>query len=228
MTKIRLSDAASQDAIVTMRLPSNQNINHMETTEKNIVQESIVELLEKAKQELAEFRDELDLEKTELSVKFHDLRAEIKATLFDIRKLLEHDKQIGTDQARAILKKVNALDEQLADSGKQITEDIKDHLLNLRKPLSEVVHACAKQGLNSEPWALIHDRFQRLRIKLEILRLKLKLGKMEIKDRVREEYKDLNEKIARLRSYVHSKKKGWGKFKMEITEAYTHLQKAFS
>jgi transposase len=203
----------------------------MEISEQKSRRDNMIVLLEKTKAEVAKFRAELSGEKEQVEQKYEGVREELKIVIGQMNDLLEHNVEVTREQAQALREKVSDLELQLGASAMEIAKDFKAHIKVVSNSLRNVAMQINPDGAFSRKWARVHDRLLRSRIKLEILRLKLKLGRMDLKDLGTARKQEIQAKINQVKNYWRGQETaiegGWKKFREELEDTYSRIQHAF-
>ena len=109
---------------------------------------------------------------------------------------------------------------------------VRNWLTGIRRILSGIIRDLGAERTFTGKLIQLADRIHRLKIKADILRLKIRLGAMDIRDVVLETRKTFKEKMATLRTYASRKEEMLGRrmhhFRKEVSEAYEHLNKALA
>lgn len=201
-------------------------------TAKNSIAQSVAALLEATKNEITEFRKELGQEKAGVEVKYTELRNELTLAIKDLRDLLNLNAYVTRETAISLSEKLTALENQITSASENATTDLKSHLFVIKQEIIGIINDLDKEKDYNEMVQRIKDNMHRFKIKLEILKLKAELGKMEVKDWVRDTKQSVNAKIKTIRDFPlraeDKVKKTWVAFKGEVDEVYADLYNTFT
>lgn len=204
-------------------------MNSHGTSEKD---PSVVDLLESTQEDLEQFRKELGQDQAGVHTKYEQLRHEIKDALHQMKQLVHDNKALAKDVAEALRQKLARLEEQVMTPRKDGDSDVLAQLTALKRVMEDIVKYLSKVSFYDLSLARINDRMYRYKIKLGIIKLRFQLGTMQMKDTVLDVQYDMKKKIHDLRDYVKDSEEGlekrWNVFHHELSEAYEHLQKAFT
>lgn len=204
----------------------------MKTEKTASLTDHLIELLETTKVELEQFRNEVADEKADVNLKYEELKNELFLAVQEMKDLLQYNKNVTQETARALKTHLEDLETQLEASADVTSVNLKTHLINIKGSLEKIVKDLGKQGMFDEALSTIHDRVIRFKIKAEILRLKFELGKMNVKDVVKDQSHEISQKIRDLkksaRETEHNLEKKWKGFSKELSETYSHIQKSFT
>jgi len=204
-------------------------MNTQSTSEKSPV---VVDLLETAQDDIEQFREELGHDQTNVHDRYEQLKGEIKSAIDQMRDMIRDNKALARDVAEALRFRLALLEEQVTTPKLDSKNDWLAQLSQIKLAMEDIVHFLGKVTTYDLSLSLIHDRIYRYKIKLAIIKLKVQLGVMQMKDTVMDARFDLKKKIRHMRDFASHSEKGlekrWHEFHTEINEAYEHLQKAFT
>ncbi len=192
----------------------------------------VVDLLESAQADLEQFRKDLGHDQAGVHMKYDQLKGEIKGALHQMKEMVRDNKALAKDVADALRAKLSQLEEHVAAPRKEGEAELLNQLTILKRMMEDIVRYLGKIDFFDLSLSRINDRIYRYKIKLGIIKLKFQLGTMQMKDTVLDVRYDMKEKINELREYMSRSggglEKRWHLFHHEISEAYEHLQKAFT
>ncbi len=184
----------------------------------------LADMLESAQVELAKFRKELSKDKVSVIERYEKLKKELRSAIRQMKDMLSENKALAADITEALKLKLAKLEEQV--HAPKVTEaEIMDQLNQIRKATEDVVKYLSSLSVNDLALASLTDRIYRYKIKLAILKLRIQLGTLKMKDTFLDIRHDTKVKVHRS---SHRIEKKWNVFHHEISEAYGHLQKAFT
>ena len=193
---------------------------------------AVVDLLESAQSDLEQFRKDLGHDQAGVHMKYDQLKGEIKDALRQMKEMVRDNKALAKDVADALRVKLSQLEEHLAAPHKEGDGELLNQLTIIKRMMEDIAKYLAKIDFFDLSLSRITDRIYRYKIKLGIVKLKFQLGTMQMKDTVLDVKYDLKGKIHELREYLNRSEDGlekrWHLFHHEISEAYEHLQKAFT
>lgn len=196
----------------------------METISGKII-ENIIEKLRRAEVELEEFELQLALGKADAMDQYEGMKKELREVLWKI-------KQEVKDKSKMFDAKMEQLLEILQAGKPEAKETFSASKEKISELLDELLSELKNTGIGAELYATIVGEFGKFKIKMEILRLKLALKKMDWKQEWESGKKEVNRMVQefekRVRDTSHTIKEGNEEFFTEIRQAYAHLKKAFS
>jgi hypothetical protein len=181
--------------------------------------------------DLDEFRLQLALGKAETIDKFEEVKKTFKDYLNTLDVKLEgvHTKNQITFQK--LRQKLDELQVQLALGKAEGKDAMERQKKNLASKLHELENLIIEDDLGDEIEFTFREEIERFRMKLDLLRVKANLGQHELRDEWMKRKKELNENLskwkAKSKSVLHEGKEKLDVFGTEVTEAFTHLKKAF-
>ena len=205
----------------------------METKTKNTnsIVDKVIGLLHDTKAEIEQFWKEVGHERGEVALKYLELKEEMKTALQEMRELIQLNKAITRESVNSLNRKLIALEQQLLVAGENTSCDLVGHLAKIKTIMTGIVDDLCKEGYN-ETFEKIHDQMYRFKIKLDILKLKLELGKMNMKDILNDAHHSLDKKIEILKDFSSESeetlRKRWKDFSHGVNDAYSVLNKTFT
>lgn len=203
----------------------------METTIKNNKTSRLIKLFQEIQVELEDFQVQLSLGKMEARDLYIQLQDEYKQFIREFKEKLHQAKNIKNERLEEINNKIDELEVLVKESKEDDTKEkvltrlqqLKTSAGNLQLLLKD------KTGFN-EAAASVSYQLQKLAIKLTMLTLFYKLGKVEWKHKWTEQKREFDKKMEKLESSIAKKKEAasewWTHFKDEVEEAFEHLEKA--
>jgi predicted nucleic acid-binding Zn-ribbon protein len=192
----------------------------------------VVKLLEASRTELEHYRKALADNQTALAEHLENLRKELSDSLTEMRAVFADTKVLTIETSGRLMARVQSLQEILTHIPGSEPALIKNWLLAIKRTLSGMIRDLGGESVFSGALARLVDRVHRLKIKVDILRLRLKLGAMDIRDAVVDTKNSFREKMAKITTYATQKEEMIGRrlshFRKEVSEAYDHLSKALS
>lgn len=204
----------------------------MEKTVTDKITDDVVKLLERSREDLEHYRRELGKDKAEIGKHIRELRMELMSSITEMRKVFSESKDLTIETARRLGERVNELEKQIRTLTEPEAERLRSRLIAIRRSLREILTDMAGAGPFPMAMVVLGDKLHRLRIKADILRLRMQLGKMNLRDAVFESRKTLRDRVRRIKSYAQHSEENLEKrlrsFRKEIHEAYEHMNKAFT
>ncbi|MEY3405889.1 MAG: hypothetical protein RL161_1319 [Bacteroidota bacterium] len=204
----------------------------MKESNGKAVAAEVVKLLEQSRNELENYRKALAQDQRRLADHLEELRSELIDSLTDMRTAFSDARSLTSETSQRLMVKVDELQEKLAHVPGTDPDLLKNWLSGIRKILTAIIRDLGGEGMFTGKLVRLTDRIHRLKIKADILRLKLRLGAMDIRDVVLDTRRSFREKMATLRTYASRKEELLGKriqhFRKEVSEAYDHLSKALA
>jgi lipid II:glycine glycyltransferase (peptidoglycan interpeptide bridge formation enzyme) len=181
-----------------------------------------------------ELRVQLHLGSRELSDSFEEQKKEILRWSEEARTTLETEASSASAEMRTKLEEL----EVQAALGKA---ESKDAIQEQRKKLTSLITEANESSIellgdskkNVRDLAVKADtKFDEWHTRFDLLRLQISLGAADASVDWNEKKKDLKQSIQKLESKLEAvsddSEEGWISFKGEISEAWTHVKKAFS
>lgn len=193
--------------------------------------EKIGSFLKHSQQEIEELALQFSLGKAEAADKFEEIKKEFHSKSFQWKQSFEKFKTTNKDIFQKVKGGFEELQLQLSlgkAEGKDLFEDQKKKIL-----LS--IHELEMQVKNdpelSKQWDEFNVEIEKFKLKLEILSLKYKLKKFELKDSFKSSMTEAKKEIEHFYSRTEKKISKEGHkyirdFTGEINEVYLHLKKA--
>lgn len=202
----------------------------METNTTRVI-DSIIGGLKKAALELEEFQLQLALGKADTKDVYEKVKKDFNGYVHDARLYFESAKDLAKERAIQLKAIFETLQVQLA-LGKADTKEIfEEQMKKISATLNELEILIRKNETADEYYTKLQVEIEKFKIKLEILKLRYKLNKMdaanEFEIKKTEFLKKLSDIKARLDKKEEEVENKWEHFKEEITEAYTNLKKVF-
>lgn len=192
----------------------------------------VVKLLEESRKELEHYRKALANDQRQMVDHLEALRQELQSSLSDMRKAFSDTRTLTVATSKRLLEKVQYLQDRLVHLPSNEPELLKKWLTGIKRTLNEIIQDLGGENIFSERLARLVDQLHRLRIKADILKLKVRLGAMDIRDVVVGTRKSFRDQMASVRTYAAHKEDMIGKrlkhFRQEVSEAYDHLSKALA
>jgi hypothetical protein len=184
----------------------------------------IADMLESAQAELAQFRKELSKDQVSVHDRYEQLKKELREAIAQMKDMLKDNKSLAKDVAETLRFRLALLEEQV--HAPKVTEaEILEQLNRIRKATEDVAKYLGSLSIDDLSLAGLTDRIYRYKVKLAILKLRIQLGTLKMKDTFLDIRHDVTVKL-RLSEKTVGKR--WSVFHHEISEAYEHLQKAFT
>lgn len=161
------------------------------STEHNHISEKIAEALRKAAVELEELQVQFSLGKAEASDKYEEIKKSFNHFAHEAKLKFQAGKEKSNDIAALFEELQVQLNLGIAD-GKDAFNAQRKKILDSVKKLEDKINS---SELGSEVIQGLKVEIEKFRIKLEILRLRFELGKMEAKDEFESRKTDFKDKI---------------------------------
>jgi ElaB/YqjD/DUF883 family membrane-anchored ribosome-binding protein len=174
--------------------------------------------------ELTQFRKELSKDQVSVHDRYEQLKKELREAIAQMKDMLKDNKSLAKDVAETLRFRLALLEEQV--HAPKVTEaEILEQLNRIRKATEDVVKYLGSLSIDDLSLAGLTDRIYRYKVKLAILKLRIQLGTLKMKD----SFLDIRHDVTvKLRCSEKTVGKRWNVFHHEISEAYEHLQKAFT
>lgn len=197
----------------------------MEKTDKMNRKPVLLEVAEKltlAQQEIDEFTLQLALGGAEARDKFEELKRNLKIRLGELKAAFHL--VASEDRLRA---KIEALEHLMKTAPVKDAVSFEDQKRQILEAIAAIEAEVLKK-FKSLPAAheFVHE-VEKLKLKLEILTLKIGLKKFEIKESVSQHFSEARKKVDTLISRAAKRvRRGRAGFTDEIKDAYKHVRKA--
>lgn len=225
-------DTAVEFSAAIMNDIGSSTTPEMEKTVTDQITDDVVRLLERSREDLEHYRRELGKDKAEVGRHIRELRMELMSSITEMRKVFSESKDLTIETARRLMDRVDELEKQIKTLTEPEAERLRSRLIAIRKALRDILIEMAGTGPFPMAMVVMGDKLHRLRIKADILRLRMQLGKMNLRDAVFESRKTLRDRVRRIRSYAQDSEESLEKrlraFRKEVHDAYEHMNKAFT
>ena len=196
------------------------------------ITDDVVKLLEQSRADLEHYRRELGKDKAEIGRHIRELRMELMSSITEMRNVFTDSKDLTVETAERLKHRVNELEKQIRTLSEPEAERLRSRLIAIRRSIREILTDLSGSGPFPMAMVVLGDKLHRLRIKADILRLRMQLGRMDLRDAVFESRKSLRERVRRIRSFALDSEERLEKrlrsFRKEISEAYEQMNKAFT
>jgi len=197
------------------------------TTTKNSFIDKAINGLKEAAVELEEFQVQVALGKAEAHDKYEDLKKAFSARLGKIRQDLKHEE----NHSEELLKKLDELHFQLLTGKAETLKVFNEQKEKIFKEINAIENELKMKMAGTELYLKLSDELKKFRIKMEILKLRFELGKMDVADDFEAMKAEFSKKTEELKELFakgeHIAEKNWELFRDKVAEAYAHLKKTF-
>jgi len=202
------------------------------------ITESIVDGLRKAADELEAFRLQLALGKADASDKFEEMKTGLNTFVSGLKGNLNKLKALSENKFESLRTAIEELQVQLAlgKAEARVHYEIQEKkiLAAIKKIEKSLEKLTEETTLPPQLENELKRELTKARIKMEILRLRFQMKKMdakiEVKGFMKEHLESLNKLGDKIKSAASPKEqKGkWNHFNEEMKEAYEHMKTAFT
>lgn len=187
--------------------------------------------LQHMRTELDEFRLQLALGKAEVIDKFEEVKHTFKDYVNSFDEKIAQFRNKSEVPYLKIRQKIDELRVQLALGKAEGKDAFEKQRKIISEQLQELENLIQNEDLGEELEIALKEEMEKFRIKMEMLRVKVTLGKYEFKDNWDRNKNEFNNKIAEWRKKTEDIANR-GKIKInlfgtEVAEAFYHLKKAF-
>jgi len=191
------------------------------------------EMLESAKDDLSRFRKEVGRDIVSVQDRYVRLRKELIEAVRQIRSMIDESKDLSQDIVETLHAKLSRLESSLEKNAEKLSKtELADQLTILKDGMTDLVKYLGSLDFYDLTLSRLHDRFYRFKIKFAILKLKLQLGSLQVREVYLDTRFDLKKKAHTLRTRAvraeANAERKWKSFQYEMSEAYEHLNKAFT
>lgn len=202
----------------------------METTAKSSLSDKIINGLKNATVELEEFRLQAALGKAEARDVYEDVKKKFNTYTHEAKIQLEGLKEVAQERSLQLKTLLETLQVQLALGKAETKEAFETQRKKIEKTLNELEELIRNNKTANEYYTTLLLEIGKFRIKLEILKLRFELKKLETRVEFDNKKKDLLQKISDIKTRFEKRggetQATWEHFRDEITEAYAHLKNA--
>jgi len=198
-----------------------------ETTETNILQK-VTEKLLAAQQEIDELALQLALGKADARDKFEEIKSEFRLKVGELKNILANPAE--NYLSPEVKAKIEELELQLA-LGKA---DSKDLFEGQKKKIMKALTHLEEDIQNNwrrikAPDFFVHE-VEQFKLKMEILRLRFRLKKFDVRDDYRNRMQTVRREIKKMttkaKEKLNARPEKYDDFKYEISLAYKHIKNA--
>jgi hypothetical protein len=198
----------------------------MEKTQFSFIDKAILGL-KKTAAELEEFQLQLALGKADASDKFEELKKGFNNVVHEAKIKLSK-KDLDTNDLKQKFEEIQHLLAPCKVETRAAFIEQKETILNA---IEEIETALKTSEVDKEYHFVFNTEVEKFKIKVEILRLQFEYGKLVSKKEFESMKEDFVKKIDKLKvnfkETESSFEKYWDNFRNEMSDAYTHLKKAF-
>lgn len=203
----------------------------METLEQTSLSDKIINGLKKAATELEEFRLQAALGKAEAHDVYDEVKKKFNKYVHESKLRLDNAKDIAKEKSVQIKALLETIQVQLALGKAESKEAFETQRKKITKALNELEEHIKKNKTANEYYTKLLLEIGKFRIKLDILKMRYELNKLETRIEFEERKKDLSKKLSDIKKRLLKKEEEaegkWEHFRDEISDAYSHLKKAF-
>jgi hypothetical protein len=199
----------------------------MEKTQFSFIDKAILGL-KKTAAELEEFQLQLALGKADASDKFEELKKGFNTIVQDAKTKFSK-KDLDTDDLKKKFEEIQHLLAPAKVETRAAFIEQKETILNAIEEIEQALRTSSE--VDKEYHFVFNTEVEKFKIKVEILRLQFEYGKLVSKKEFESMKEDFVKKIDKLKvnfkETESSFEKYWDNFRHEMSDAYTHLKKAF-
>ncbi|MFI5163875.1 MAG: hypothetical protein ACHQHP_01365 [Bacteroidia bacterium] len=203
----------------------------METIEQTPLSEKIITGIKKAIVELEKFRLQAALGKAEASDVYEEAKKQFNKYVQEAKIYLDNVKGLAKEKAIELKTALEILQVQLALGKAESKEVFEAQWKKISKALNELEMLIRKNKTTDEYYAKLLMEVEKFKIKMDILKLRYELNKLDAREEFEEKKKDFSERLSVLKKRLIRKEEEaenkWEHFRDEISDAYSHLKKAF-
>jgi hypothetical protein len=202
----------------------------MATSESSLT-DKVIAGLKKAVVEIEEFRVQAALGKAEARDVFEASKKKLNKYVQEAHIRLESAKSTTrkkTDDLRAILE---TLQVQLALGIADGKEEFEKQRKKIARTLKELETLLEESKITDEYYTVLRMEAKKFKIKLDIVKLRYELNKLNAKEEFEDRKKEFSKKLAAMKKTLLEKEKSaeitWEHFSEDVADAYSHLKKTF-
>lgn len=199
----------------------------METINKTHFMDKAINGLRKASVELEEFQMQLSLGKSEAFEKYQEIKKKFRGFMHEVINKLREDK-VSAEELTLKFQKVEHL---LVSEKIETKENFNEQKKKILALVEEMEDALKSTAVDKDFHIKINTEIEKFKIKMEILRLRLELGKLDVKKGFESLKSEFAERLDSIKMKFEEGESAlahnWDHFSHELSEAYKHLKKAF-
>lgn len=204
----------------------------MITIEKKTLTEKIIEGMKKATVELEEFRLQAALGKAEARDVFEDVKKKFNKFVHEYKQEAGDIEVIAMDKAVKLKALLETLQVQLALGKAESKQVFGAQRKKIENALNDLETFLKNNKIANEYYTRLLLEAGKFRIKLEILKLRYELNKLETRIEFKNKQREYTKKIETVKNNLMKREKEaeqkMQQFREEVSEAYSHLKKAFT
>jgi len=203
----------------------------METKEKTTITDKIINGLKTAVTEIEELRVQIALGKAETKDLYENVKKKFSHSMHEAKIKLNVLQEKASPEILELKRLFETVQVQLALGKAESKEAFEEQRKNIIKSLHTLEAAIRKNESANEYYSQFLEEIEKFKIKIDILKLRFELKKMEAKTdfeiRKTEFLNKLSDLKNRMLAKEEKKNSRWEHFTEEINEAYQHLKNAF-
>lgn len=199
----------------------------MEATTTHFMDKAIIGL-KKAVIELEEFQVQLALGKAETLEKYEEVKKKFHNTIHDAKQKIHLEKVNSGD----LTKKFEEIQHSLTSGAVETKEAFigqKEKILHI---IQKIEDSLKTTGVDRDYYLSLKTEIEKFKIKMEILSLRFEMGKLEAKKEFESFKIDFGKKVEKIKLKFNEEEsaiaKNWHHFTDELSEAFSHIKKAFT
>ena len=203
----------------------------METLEKTSLTDKIINGLRKAAEELEQFRIQAALGKAQAKDVYEEAKKKFNTYVHEAKLRLDDAKEIAKEKSIQLKIVLEELQVQLALGKAETKEVFEEQRKKITHALSSLEALIRSNKTSSEYYSKLLMETEQFKIKLDILRMQYKLNKLSKFEKLDSTKTDFFKKLSDIKNRLAKKEQEaegkWEHFREEISDAYSHLKKAF-
>ena len=203
----------------------------METLEKTSLTEKIINGLRKAAEELEHFQLQFALGKAQAKDAYEETKKNFYRYIHEAKILLENAKEITKEKATILKTILEELQVQLALGKAETKEAFEEQRKKITNALNDLEALIRSNKTSSEYYSKLMMETEKFKVKMEILRMQYKLNKLDKHVAMNDKKVEFSKKLSDIKNRMAKKEQKaegkWEHFREEISDAYSHLKKAF-
>ena len=193
---------------------------------------TVVKMLERSGSELEAYQHKMNEDRQKMEEYLDELKLEMGRALSELRKISSNENVLNPTTAEKLRVRYEILKKALGDTAEKSSEEWHAILLGVRKQLTGILSDLSKESTYTHQAAALQDRVHKLRMKLDMFKIRFRLGAMDLRDAVQQRRQQFDKRISKLKKLTQQKGKDveaqYSHFRKEMAEAYKHLSKAFA
>lgn len=203
----------------------------MEILEETSLSDKIINGLRKAAEDLEQFRLQASLGKAQAKDIYEEVKNKFNTFVHDAKLRLDDVKEIAKERSLQLKTALEELQVQLVLGKAETKEVFEEQRKNITHALNSLGALLHSNKTSSEYFSKLLMETEQFKIKMDILLLQYKPNKLRKLEKPDEKKTDFSQKLSDIKNRLTKKEQEtedkWEHFREEISNAFSHLKKAF-